>query len=97
MGRPLSIHRWRGNLWFDGDGPWAEFDWIDREVQVGEAILRPVERTDRCIATTSNPDTGRRDADILGALEHFGHQDFSVRAEVIRGGRVQIGDKVVPR
>ncbi|MEL6619567.1 MAG: MOSC N-terminal beta barrel domain-containing protein [Pseudomonadota bacterium] len=96
IGGPLSIHRWRGNLWFDGDGPWAEFDWIDREVQVGEAILRPRERTDRCVATTANPDTGRRDADVLRALDHFGHQDFSVRAEVVRGGLVRAGDEVKP-
>lgn len=94
-GRPLSIHRWRGNIWFDGAAPWEEFDWIDREVQVGEAVLKVRERTDRCLATHNNPDTGRRDADVLGMLDAWEHQDFSVRAEVIRGGRVAPGDTVV--
>lgn len=92
--RELSIHRWRGNIWFDGEDPWTEFDWIDRDVQIGGAILRIRERTDRCAATTANPDTGQRDADTLGALNTWGHQDFSVRAEVIRGGPVAIGDSV---
>lgn len=96
LGRPLSIHRWRGNIWFDGIPAWDEFDWIGRDIRVGAAILRPRERTDRCVATTSNPDTGRRDADTLGALEQFGHQDFSVRAEVIDGAEIRIGDKVTP-
>ncbi|WP_299146800.1 MOSC N-terminal beta barrel domain-containing protein [uncultured Tateyamaria sp.] len=96
MGQDLSIHRWRGNLWFDSDAPWVEFDWMDRDIQVGEAILRPRERTDRCVATTTNPDTGRRDADTLKALDSFGHQDFSVRCEVIRGGTVRPIDKVMP-
>ena len=96
LGRPLSIHRWRGNIWFDGIPAWDEFDWIGRDIHVGAAILRPRERTDRCVATTSNPDTGRRDADTLGALEQFGHQDFSVRAEVIDGAEIRIGDKVTP-
>lgn len=96
LGHPLSIHRWRGNLWVDGGAPWEEFDWIDREVQVGEAILIPRERTDRCLATHANPETGRRDHDVLGALASWDHQDFSVRAEVVRGGRVTVGDTVEP-
>ncbi|MCB1333882.1 MAG: MOSC domain-containing protein [Roseivivax sp.] len=94
LGRPLSPLRWRGNIWFDGAAPWEEFDWLDREVQVGGAVLAVRERTDRCLATHNNPETGRRDADVLGALDSWGHRDFSVRAEVVRGGDVAIGDEV---
>lgn len=94
IGRPLSIHRWRANIWFDGLAPWEEFDWIDREIRIGDAIVIPRERTDRCLATHNNPDTGRRDADVLGALDHWGHGDFSVRAEVIQGGEIAVGDEI---
>ncbi len=94
LGHPLSIHRWRGNVWIDGLAPWEEFDWIGREIRLGDAVLRVRERTDRCRATTANPDTGRIDADTLGALDSWGHQDFSVRAEVIAGGEVSQGAKV---
>lgn len=96
LGRELSIHRWRGNIWFDGLPVWEEFDWIGREVRIGEAVLKIRERTERCKATTANPDTGQRDADTLGALETWGHQDFSVRAEVIRGGTIRVGDTLEP-
>ncbi|WP_371060571.1 MOSC domain-containing protein [Rhodosalinus sp. 5P4] len=96
IGRPLSIHRWRGNIWMDGLAPWEEFDWIGREVQLGDAVLRVRERTDRCLATAANPETGRRDADTLGALDSWGHRDFSVRAEVLRGGAVGPSDRVAP-
>ena len=96
MGRDLSIHRWRGNIWYDGLPVWEEFDWIDREVQIGEAVFLVRERTDRCAATTTNPETGIRDADTLGTLETWGHKDFSVRAEVVRGGLIRVGDKVEP-
>lgn len=96
MEQALSIHRWRGNIWFDSDAPWAEFDWMGRDIQVGDAVLRPRERTDRCLATTTNPDTGARDADTLKALQSFGHQDFSVRAEVIKGGTIRPEDVVMP-
>ncbi|MDU9005911.1 MOSC domain-containing protein [Sedimentitalea todarodis] len=94
IGRDLSIHRWRGNVWFGGVPEWEEFDWMDREVQIGEAVLRVRERTDRCAATTANPETGQRDADTLGTLGTWGHQDFSVRAEVVRGGAMTRGDRV---
>ncbi len=94
VGRPLSPHRWRGNIWIDGLGPWEEFEWMDHEVQIGEAVLRVRERTDRCLSTHANPETGRRDAEVLPALESWRHQDFSVRAEVIQGGAVRTGDTV---
>lgn len=96
MGQDLSIHRWRGNIWFDCEAPWVEFDWMDLEIRIGDAVLRPRERTDRCLATTANPETGKRDADTLAALASFGHQDFSVRCEVIQSGEVRVGDEVIP-
>lgn len=96
MGQDLSISRWRGNLWFEGLPEWVEFDWMDRDVQIGDVILRVRERTERCAATTTNPETGARDADTLAALQTWGHKDFSVRAEVIQGGDIRIGDEVQP-
>lgn len=92
MGRPLSIHRWRGNIWLDADAPWEEFDWMGKHVRIGDCVLHVRERTDRCLATAANPETGQRDADTLSALDHWGHQDFSVRAEVVESGKIQIGD-----
>ncbi|XDA98854.1 MOSC N-terminal beta barrel domain-containing protein [Sulfitobacter sp. LCG007] len=95
MSRPLSIHRWRGNIWLDGElDPWEELDWVGREIAIGDAVLLVRERTDRCMATAANPETGQRDADTLGALDHWGHRDFSVRAEVVRSGRISVGDRV---
>lgn len=94
VGKPLSIHRWRGNLWVDGMAPWEEFDWVGKHIQIGEAILEVVERTERCLATHNNPDTGDRDDNILAALNSWGHQDFSVQTKVIKSGMIRAGDKV---
>lgn len=94
LGRDLSIHRWRSNIWFDGAIPWAEFDWIGKDLAIGSAILRVKEPATRCMSTAANPETGQRDADTLGALEHFGHQEFSVLAEVIQDGTIALGDSV---
>lgn len=95
MGRPLSPHRFRGNLWIEGTAPFEEFDWVGREITVGAARLRIVEPITRCTATEADPDTGRRDAPVLSVLEEaFGHRDFGVYAEVVAGGRVAPGDPV---
>ncbi|EEE38425.1 mosc domain protein [Rhodobacteraceae bacterium KLH11] len=94
LGRDLSIARWRGNIWFDGLPLWEEFDWLGRDIRIGEAVFHVRERITRCLATTANPDTGERDADTLGALKNWEHQDFGVYAEVIEGGTIRTGDKV---
>ncbi|MQQ08451.1 MOSC domain-containing protein [Epibacterium sp. SM1979] len=95
MGQDLARTRWRSNIWFDLGEAWAEEAWIDREVQIGEAVLQVRERVKRCMATTANPDTGERDAETLKTLnESFGHQHFSVAAEVVRPGRINLGDPV---
>jgi len=73
---------------------WAEFAWVGKDVAIGNAILRVKEPATRCMSTAANPETGQRDADTLGALEHFGHQEFSVLAEVIQDGTIALGDSV---
>ena len=92
VGQPLQPERWRGNIWFRGAGPWAEFDWIGRELKLGSARVRIEERIIRCLATTVNTDTGERDADTLKALNTLGHQDFGIYVTVIQGGDVAVGD-----
>ena len=93
-GIDLSMLRFRGNIWFDGLGPWEEFEWLDREIRLGEARLRVTHRIDRCQVTAANPATGRRDADPPRVLrEGWQHEDFGVHAIVIEGGRIAPGDR----
>lgn len=95
MGQPLSQHRFRGNIWVEGWGPWAELDLIGQEITVGAARLRIEEPIGRCRATGANPQTGTQDADPMAALEsHYGHTDFGVFARVVSGGRIALGDEV---
>lgn len=94
LGADLSIHRWRGNIWIDGLAPWEEMSWAGKTIRIGGCVFRAKELATRCMSTASNPETGKRDADTLGALDHFGHQEFSMLAEVIESGLVAIGDSV---
>ncbi|WP_425091659.1 MOSC domain-containing protein [Tropicimonas sp. S265A] len=93
IGRELNTLRWRGNVWLDGLGPWEEFEWVGRKIKLGTAELDVVEPIGRCLATAANPETGRRDADTLGALmDGWNHQNFGVYAVVTKSGVISEGD-----
>jgi uncharacterized protein YcbX len=93
MGMPVSPLRWRGNIWIDGLEPWAEQSWLGQKFSIGTVVLEGVEPILRCLATTANPRTGKRDADTLGALKDgWNHQNFGLYARVIESGEISIED-----
>jgi hypothetical protein len=93
LGRKLATERWRGNIWLEGFAPWEEFDWIGKTLRIGGVEIEVRERITRCLATTVNIDTGKRDADTLGVLnEAFGHQDFGVYGVVTKSGDMSVGN-----
>lgn len=95
LGQTLSPLRWRGNLWFDGLAPWQEFDWVGKRLRVGTAELDIRERITRCMATTVNPQTGKRDAATLDVLQNnWDHKQFGVYGVVVKDGQIAIGDKI---
>ena len=94
LGKRISHLRWRCNFWLDGLGPWEEFEWIGKDVMIGDVSFEVRERCVRCLSTTANPKTGVRDADTLGALETWGHREFTVYATPKTSGTLRIGDPV---
>lgn len=94
IGQQLDLRRWRGNIWLDGPEPWAEFNWVGKTLGIGDADVEIIEPIERCNATMANPDTGRRDAETLRALnDGWGHQDMGVLGIVRSAGTVRIGDE----
>lgn len=95
LGHPLELERWRGNIWLDGAKPWQEFEWLGKDVQIGDAVLRIISPIERCKHTMANPHTGQRDTDTLTALrDGWGHQNFGVYATVLKGGKIATNDKL---
>jgi uncharacterized protein YcbX len=95
LGRPVDPLRFRANLYLDGVEPWAEFGWLDREIDVGPARLAVFARTQRCEATNVDPATGARDMALPAHLSRtWGHQDFGVYAKVVSGGDIAPGAPV---
>lgn len=93
--RPVDPVRFRGNLYVEGARPWEEFDWVGQRLRIGEAVLRVVERIDRCAAVNVNPQTADRDMNVVKALQAgYGHVDCGVFLEVETAGTVKPGDPV---
>ncbi|MGV9311894.1 MOSC domain-containing protein [Streptomyces sp. NPDC003691] len=92
-GVPVDPRRFRANLYVEGLGAWKEFALVGRRVALGGAELEIIQATDRCRATTVNPDTGERDLNVpLLLASRFGHVYCGVYARVVRGGPVAEGD-----
>lgn len=93
-GQDLEHIRFRMNLWLEGLAPWEELDLIGREIEVGEARLKVMERCGRCNATAASPETGARDVPVTSLLnDEFGHKDFGIYAHVIKGGTIRPDDE----
>ena len=96
-GSAVAPERFRPNLVIDGAEPWAEFDWIGGEMQIGDVRLRVVSRTPRCDGPNAIPGRGEGGENIRHLLQKgYDHMDFGVYTEVISGGRICVGDGVQP-
>lgn len=81
----------------------AEDGWVGREVAVGEAVLRFHGLVGRCAVTTHDPGTGVPSLDTLHVLRGYRSEvptdeplPFGVWGEVVRPGRVAVGDPLEP-
>jgi uncharacterized protein len=98
---PVDGRRFRMTFGVEGLQPHEEDGWIDREVRVGEALVRVAGNVGRCAATTRQPDTGVVDFKTLHYLKAYRDEvptteplPFGVHARVVEPGRVRVGDAV---
>ena len=97
-----DVRRFRMLFTLAGCEPHEEDGWMGKRLTIGNAIVRVVGPVPRCVTTTYNPDTGRRDLDTLRIVKSYrgvgddGKVEFGVYAVVEQPGRVRVGDSVVP-
>jgi uncharacterized protein len=99
-GTAPDARRFRMTITITGSDAWAEHAWGGQEVVIGEVVLRVIAPVPRCVVTTRNPDSGVTDARILHALARLRGKDditFGVWCEILRPGRVHVGDVVMAR
>jgi uncharacterized protein YcbX len=77
-----------------------EDGWIGRQIGIGEAVLHVTKPDGRCAMTTHDPDTGEPDLDTVRTIISYRglregkHADLGVLADVVRPGRIRLGDEV---
>jgi uncharacterized protein len=98
---PIDGRRFRMTFGVEGLGAHEEDGWLQRDVRVGEALVRVAGNVGRCAATTRQPDTGVVDLKTLHYLKAYRDEvptteplPFGVHARVIEPGRVRLGDAV---
>ena len=95
LGVAVDPARFRANLLIDGLAPWEEFDWVDRQFRMGDAIFEGHSRTRRCAATEVNPQTAQRDIRLPRELQRLcSHGDMGIYMSVVGSGSVVAGDNV---
>lgn len=96
LAQPVTMNRFRPNLVFSGDEPFAEDTW--QVFHIGNTAFRAVKPCARCEVTTIDPLTGRRGKEPLATLAQFRRQGHKVLfgmnciPEVTDGATVRIGD-----
>lgn len=97
LAMPLPMNRFRPNLVVAGTTPFAEDTW--RSLQVGGIPMEVVKPCARCITTTTDQASGRRDGDEpLRTLATFRRQDnkvmFGQNVVHYGAGVLRVGDEV---
>ena len=95
---PLPMTRFRPNIVLTGLEPFTE-DRIDK-LRIGEAVLRLVKPSTRCIVTTTDQESGARGVEPLPTLKTLRWNralkgvTFGENATVLQPGTLRVGDAV---
>lgn len=89
-----DVRRLRPNIIIGGVDGLAERDWPGSELHIGDAILRLDSLRGRCHMTTIDPDTLEVDPAVLRDIVHRFGNKLALNAEVVRAGRITVGDRV---
>lgn len=97
----VDRRRFRMTVGVEGSAPFVEDAWVGHVIEIGEAALRVNGNVGRCAVTTQHPTTGDPDIQTLHLLRDLRRGvisteplPFGVWGEVLRGGRVCLGDAV---
>jgi len=92
-GSQIDRRRFRPNILVDLEGAdLVEDGWLGRRFALGSAVIRVVERTERCVMATSPQAELRSDPAVLRTVTALNDACLGVSAAVEQGGVVRVGD-----
>jgi len=94
-----DVRRLRPNIVIGGVDGLAEREWVERQLRIGDAIIRLDSLRSRCVMTTVDPDTLKLNPDVLRDIVRRFENKLALNAEIVRSGTIHVGDSValVPR
>lgn len=96
-GSQVDRRRFRPNVVVEAAGAERVEDaWVGRRFSVGEAVIRVVERTERCVMVTNAQSELDKDPDVLRAVTELNDACLGVLATVEEPGVVRVGDRLQP-
>lgn len=96
IGEPVDPLRFRANIYFRGWPAMSELQLEGRRLQIGSVVLKVLKRTQRCAATEVNPQNAERDLRVPFLLRKtYGHLDMGIYAEIMEGGSIEPGNRII--
>jgi uncharacterized protein len=94
-GKFIDVRRFRPNIVVEGIPAWSEFDWIGRQIKIGDAIIEITAPINRCLNIDVNPETGERDINLLSLLQnHFQHTQTGILGKIITNANIAVQELV---
>lgn len=90
----IDGRRLRPNLVVTGVEGLGERDWPGHVLRVGGVELAVSRLCKRCVVTTLHPDTLEQDAEVLATINADYDERVALNCEVMRPGRLRVGDPV---
>lgn len=84
----------RPNLVIGGVDGLAEREWPGRRMKIGEAVIEFAQLRGRCVMTTYDPDTQKKDPAVLRHIVKKFDGTLALDTDIIKGGQIEVGDAV---
>lgn len=91
-GHPVEPERFRPNVLLTSERAYAEDDLVGRQVQLGSAVLRVTMTSPRCVMVDAETAALPAAPGVLRAVGRAHDACLGVIADVVRPGRVSVGD-----
>jgi uncharacterized protein len=96
---PVPMDRFRPNLVFTGGKAFEEDDWD--KVKIGDAVFKITKPCARCVMTTVDQTTGKKNKEPLKTLSTYrnvkGKVMFGQNMLLLEGEKIRVGDLVTPK
>jgi len=94
----FSVARFRPNIVVeapDDDADFPEDAWVGRSLHIGDVVLNITQQTGRCVMTTLAQQGLPNDGNVLRTAARNHSAYVGVYAEVVRGGTVRVGERLI--